>query len=254
MEASRSLAGLLHCFIRLFHIGVSDKHRFKVESTEQVSVRSGPLAKSWSKLGVLIMDEAASSQSPNESYYQLSPFGFLGDSYFTQPQYDCQQYGSQQLGLGIEYPGGVDYTALNSPSSVSTSYQSYQSRDPMDPNLLSAENYQEGAYERTNLGRGGTGSTQLLMGSLAGNPCTPSPPASDTETRTTSKKDASKGAAAEYKSTRQRGRPRLDTRDQSAAEVCFRDIRPLPQFIMVVLQPCNYSCASLWISSSRRGV
>ena len=175
--------------------------------------------------GALTMDKAQSAQSPDEAYYQSSPFGFLDDSYFTQPQYNSQEYRNQQsgssgqLGGGIEYSGGINYTDPISPFSVPANYQPCHSRDPMDPSILSAENYQERAYEHTNSDRGERESTQLYMGFLASKPRTPSPPASNMRTRRTSKKDAPKGAVADDNSNRQRGRPRLDNGDQTAAEV-----------------------------------
>lgn len=173
------------------------------------------------------MDEAESAHSPNEAYNQSSPFGFLGDSYFTRPPYNHQEYrneqvgSSEQLGLGIEYLDGVDYTAPISPFSVPASQQPCHS---MDPNSLSAENYQERAYEYTHSGRVGRGSTQLLMGCLASKPRTPSPPVSNMKSRRSSMKDGPEGAGAEDSSTRQRGRPRLDSRDQTAAEVRFPNL------------------------------
>lgn len=174
------------------------------------------------------MDDAESAQSSNEGYYQLSPFGFLGDSYFTQPQYDYQQYGdhhigsSGQLGLGLEYSGGVNCTNPISPFPLPTSYQPYQSRDPMEPDLLSAEKYQEGTHTDANLGQREGRSTQLYGGFLASSPHkadTPSPRTTNMKARRTSVRDASKSVAAEDNSTHHRGRPRLDTRDQTAAEV-----------------------------------
>lgn len=173
------------------------------------------------------MDEAESAQSPNEAYYQLSPFGFLNDSYFTQPQYNpyaSQQAGtSARLGLGTEYSGAAHFTAPIAPFQVPAGYQTYQPREPMDPNLLSAESYQENTYENMNPGRRQGGSTQLYGGFLASSSShgggASSPPATNMRTRRTSKKENPKGSATEESSVRQRGRPRLDTRDQTAAEV-----------------------------------
>lgn len=173
------------------------------------------------------MDETEPAQSPNEEYYQLSPLGFLGDSYFIQPNDEYQQRefsqfgGSVHLGLDVQYPGGVDYTATTSPFSLPANYQPYQSQHSMDLNVLSADNYREGVHAITNWNRQDEGGTQLYGGSVASSHRrrTPSPLQRNTRTRKNSRKDGSRGMPVEENSSRQRGRPRMDTRDQTAAEV-----------------------------------
>lgn len=191
-----------------------------------------------SNQGALVMDEAESAQTPYEDYYQSSPLGFLNDSYFTQSQDDYQQYGHHQIGNPGQFGLGIEYTTPVSPFSVSASHQLGQRQDQMDPNLLSAEMYQERTEEHTNPEREGTENTQLYMGFLASNPRTPSPMASVVKSRRAPKKNPQKSAAAEDKSTRQRGRPRLVNHDQNAAEVCFSTMKPPPLVVDLLLLGC----------------
>lgn len=176
------------------------------------------------------MDETEPGQSPNEAYYRLSPLSFLNDSYFIQPDYENQQHGFSHIGgvvqpgPGIEYPGGIDYTASGSPFSLPTNYQPYQLQHPMDLNVLSVDNYREGVHAGTNINRQNEGGTQLYGGFLTNRTRTPSPLRRNMRTRQNSRKDGSSGMPLEENSTRQRGRPRLDTRDQTAAEVRPSDL------------------------------
>jgi len=168
------------------------------------------------------MDEAESSQE----YYQFDALDFLDDSCFIQSECDAQ-YGNQR----VENFGGtvtrITQWCGQGPTTpvpqytAPVNYQHYQLQDPMDLNFLSAENYQEGNYGQASSGRRTRGSTQLYGGLLASSPpraSTRSPPATMRATRP-SKKDAPTNAITEENGTRQRGRARLNTRDQTAAEV-----------------------------------
>lgn len=108
----------------------------------------------------------------------------------------------------------------------------------MEPNLLSAEKYQERTEGHTNPEREGRESTQLYMGFLASNPRTPSPMASVVKSRRAPKTSLQKSATAEDRSTRQRGRPRLVNHDQNAAEVCFSTVKPPPLVVDLLLLGC----------------
>lgn len=93
----------------------------------------------------------------------------------------------------------------------------------MDLGVLSAENYQERAYSQMQTAEGGE-NNQLYGGLLVNHEESSSGPVSRKrmKTRDSSKKVTSTNASADEVS-HQRGRPRLDTRDRNAAEVCFAD-------------------------------
>ena len=158
-----------------------------------------------------------------DGYYEFNSLNCLNDFHFIQPESNSQHRHQQlqnftQAGVGIEGLSAVPQTAT-----LPTSHQPYHDYDSMDLNLLSAENYHNATYEETSSRRHGSGSeeTQLYGGLLVRSPfrdATPSSPQKPT-TRRSSKKDASKSTGAEDSNSRPRGRPRLDTRDQSAAEV-----------------------------------
>lgn len=175
------------------------------------------------------MDDAKSARrrGNNEDYYQYSPLGIFSDSHFTHPlPYNEEQNvnsaraGSIGFGINIDSQGPTNYAGYQ--------YQSYQSQAPtsMDLDILSAENYHESPYSRGIPSRRVSGSTQVYGGLLVDKPCdvkVPSPPAGMKSRRST-KKEASKSASADETGTRQRGRPRLDNRDQTATEVSLHSI------------------------------
>ena len=171
--------------------------------------------------------EAESARGGNNEYYELSPLGFLGDSYFTQsPYYSNNPNENAQGGLGLETP--PNYTGPAPQIVEPTGYSPFYQQNPMDLEVLSAENYQR---DYAQVGSTQRGRVQApLFGITANNslrPNTPSPPAGTRARR--SRKESLKGTSAdEANSARQRGRPRLDTKDQTAAEVCI-----LPYFGMI---------------------
>ena len=166
------------------------------------------------------MDDAESARRErHDEYYRYSPLGIFNDSYFTHPvpyneeqDVTLAQAGSTGFGMNIDSQCAANYVG----------YQPYQTQVtvPMDLELLSAENYQEGPYDRELQSQHVSG-TQVYGGLLVGSPVeakAPSPPAT-TKTRKSSMKETSKSSKADEHITRQRGRPRLDNRDQTAAEV-----------------------------------
>ncbi len=167
---------------------------------------------------------SARGRGGNDAYYEYSPLGIFNDSYFTQPlQYNHEQNVNfvqpGDPGFVVDPLGPANYPAYY------PAYLPYQSQAPalMDLDLLSAENYQEVPYDQGFSGQRDNGSIQLFGGLLASSTHetkVPSSPASMT-TRRSSKKATPKGAGADETATRQRGRPRLDNRDQTAAEVCL---------------------------------
>ena len=171
------------------------------------------------------MENAESSCSKYNEYYRFSPLGFLNDSYFTRidpnAQYESQGFGNlEQNELGIAPWGGSESAPVPQCPAL-PSNQPYQLLDPMDLDVLSAENYHEGAYGRVNSSKDEGLGTQLYGGLLANDgrqAATPDPPP-HTRSRRSSKKDASKNANTVEDNPRPRGRPRLDTRDQTAAQV-----------------------------------
>lgn len=164
--------------------------------------------------------EAESAGGGNDEYYECSPLGFLGDSYFTQPPYYSNNPNENaQSGLGLE--PSPNYTGSAPPIAEPTGYSPYYPQTPMDLDVLSAENYQRDYAPVSSMRRGRE--HVPLFGITADSRLrniTPSPPAGTRARR--SRKESLKGTSAdEANSARQRGRPRLDTKDQTAAEVCI---------------------------------
>lgn len=162
--------------------------------------------------------EAESARRGNNEYYEFSPLGFLGDSYFTQrPYYSNNPNENAQAGLGLN--SSANYTAPAPQVVEPSSYSPYYPQTPMDLDVLSADTYQREYAQVSSMQRGREHAP--LFGITADDrlrTITPSPPAS-TRTRR-SRKESLKGTSAdEANSARQRGRPRLDTKDQTAAEV-----------------------------------
>ena len=164
--------------------------------------------------------EAESARRGNDEYYEFSPLGFLGDSYFTQsPYYSNNPSETARVGLGLE--PSQNYTVPVSQIVEPTGYSSYYSQTPMDLDVLSADTYQRDYAQVSSIQRGREHAP--LFGITADNRLrtnTPSPPAGTKIRR--SRKESLKGTSADEANTaRQRGRPRLDTKDQTAAEVCI---------------------------------
>ena len=164
--------------------------------------------------------EAESARRGNDEYYEFSPLGFLGDSYFTQsPYYSNNPNETARVGLGLE--PSHNYTVPVSQIVEPTGYSSYYSQTPMDLDVLSADNYQRDYAPVSSIQRGREHAP--LFGITADNRLrtnTPSPPAGTKIRRP--RKESLKGTSADEANTaRQRGRPRLDTKDQTAAEVCI---------------------------------
>ena len=171
------------------------------------------------KQRLLQMNEALSARGRggNDEYYEYSPLGIFYDSYFTQPM----QYNYAQPG----HPVVVDPPRPANRPAYCPDYLPYQSQAPapMDLDLLSAENYQEVPYDHRFSEQHDSGSVQMYGGFLASSTHETKVPSSPTSmtTRRSSKKDIPKGVSADETATRQRGRPRLDNRDQTASEVCL---------------------------------
>lgn len=96
----------------------------------------------------------------------------------------------------------------------------------MDSDILSAENYYDGVFGGRASIEGQGNDSQWLGGLLANRTITQSPVKKNgldgMRTRQPSRKDSTKSTGADDSSgVRQRGRPRLDTRDHTAAEVCL---------------------------------
>ena len=164
--------------------------------------------------------EAESARRGNDEYYEFSPLGFLGDSYFTQsPYYSNNPNENAQVGLGLE--PSPSYTVPASRIVEPSTYSHYYSHTPMDLDVLSAENYPRDYAQVSSVQRGREHAP--LFGITPDNRLrtnTPSPPAGTRSRR--SRKESLKGTSADEANTaRQRGRPRLDTKDQTAAEVCI---------------------------------
>lgn len=171
-----------------------------------------------------VMDRGREAESArtrrNDDYYEFSPLGFLGDSYFTQsPYYSNNPIENAQVGLGLE--PSPNYTDPAPQLVKPTGYSPYYPQTPMDLDVLSAENYQRDYAQVSSAQRGREHAP--LFGITADNrlrTSTPSPPAGTRARR--SRKESLKGTSAdEANSARQRGRPRLDTKDQTAADVCI---------------------------------
>jgi len=159
------------------------------------------------------MDSRESASRSNDEYYSYSPLGIFSDSYFTNPvQYDERNTSFPPVGLRTE--------GFGASVPQQGDYQPYQTQTPMDLHLLSAERYQEGIYPHRSPRARGSGSIELYGGLLAMSPneIEPTSPPMNMKPRR-SKKETSKSTSADESGTRQRGRPRLDTRDQTAAEV-----------------------------------
>ena len=160
------------------------------------------------------------SKRRNEEYYEFSPLGFLGDSYFTQsPFYSNDPNESAQIGLGPE--PSSNYTAPAPHVVEHTGYSPFYPQTEMDLDVLSAENYHPTEYAQANAVQRGRDPAPLFgITDSRLRTVTPSPPAGTRARRP--RKESLKGASAdEANSARQRGRPRLDTKDQTAAEVCI---------------------------------
>lgn len=172
------------------------------------------------------MNEALSARGRggNDEYYEYSPRGIFYDSYFTQPvQYNHEQivnYAQTGHPAVVVDPPRPAYCPAYCPA-----YLPYQSQAPapMDLDLLSAENYQEVPYNQRFSEQHDSGSVQMYGGFLASTTHETKVPSSPTSmtTRRSSKKGTPKGVSADETATRQRGRPRLDNRDQTASEVCL---------------------------------
>ncbi|KAL2039285.1 hypothetical protein N7G274_007953 [Stereocaulon virgatum] len=167
------------------------------------------------------MDDAESARrgGNNDECYQYSPLGIFNDSYFTQPlpfnddqNVNFAQGSLSQFGMNADSQGATNYAG----------YEPYQiqASKSMDLNVLSAEDYREGPYSRDLPSSRVSGSTQVYGGLLVENSSdvkSRSPPADITIRRST-RKEVSKSTSADETGTRQRGRPRLDNRDQTATE------------------------------------
>ena len=176
------------------------------------------------KLRLLQMNEALSASGRgNDAYYQYNALGIFYDSHVTQPvQYTYEQNVNFVLPghsrFVVETPGPADRPAY------CPTYLPYQSRAPtlMDPDLLSAENYQEVPYDQGFSEQHDSSTVQTYGGFLAR--VTPETQVASSTTnmatRRSSRRGVTKSATAEETATRQRGRPRLDNRDQTAGEVC----------------------------------
>ena len=169
--------------------------------------------------------EAESAGGGNDEYYEFSPLGFLEDSYFTQSPYYSNNPNetdeNAQTRLGLEPSPNYNYTGPAPQVAEPTGYSPYYPQTPMDLDILSAESYQREYAQVSSIQRGRE--HVPLFGITAEKrlrTITPSPPAGTRARR--SRKESWKGTSAdEANSARQRGRPRLDTKDQSAAEVCI---------------------------------
>ena len=93
----------------------------------------------------------------------------------------------------------------------------------MNLNVLSAERFEEGQYGQRRSIEQGRGGSVLWGGLLASGETEDDGSSSPTEIRprVLPKDNSSKPGSGEENGTRQRGRPRLDTRDKTAAEVGF---------------------------------
>ena len=178
------------------------------------------------KQRLLQMNEAlsANGRGVNDAYYEYSPLGIFYDSNFTQPV----QYTHEQ-NVNLVLPGHPGFV-VETPSPANRpahwpAYLPYQSRAPalMDLDLLSAENYQEVPYDQGFPEQHDSNTIQTYGGFLArGTPETQVPSSTTNLTiRRSGRKGIIKSASAEETATRQRGRPRLDNRDQTAGEVCL---------------------------------
>ena len=221
--------------------------RYTVAATKEVSVspslprvREGVIERDWTTLTLnqkcevlisnrkrpeFVMDrkrEAESAKRGNEEYYGFSPLGFMGDSYFTQtPYYANNSNETARVGIGFEpstnYPGPAPQVVQP------TGYPPYYPQTPMDLDVLSAENYQtQRDYAQVSSMQQRGREHAPMFGITADNrtrTITPSPPAG-TRARRSRKESLKTTSADEANSARQRGRPRLETKDQTAAEVC----------------------------------
>jgi hypothetical protein len=170
------------------------------------------------------MEDEESARRRNRGYYGYSPLEIFSDSYFTHPlHHDEQSTNFEPENLGIEDFGATNFASSTGSVAQQTDYhQPYQSQTPMDLDLLSAENYHEGVYPQSSSRARSSGSIELYGGLLATSPEVTEPTSPPTTMKTRrSKKEAS---SADESGTRQRGRPRLDTRDQTAAEVFFLNL------------------------------
>lgn len=90
----------------------------------------------------------------------------------------------------------------------------------MDLAILSAENYYDGAFSEGKSMENNDASDQWLGGLLAHRIANPIP----SKKKQQKNENPNTSGANESTGMRQRGRPRLNTRDQTAAEVCFYTI------------------------------
>ena len=88
-------------------------------------------------------------------------------------------------------------------------------------NVLNAEEFDEGQYQQRKSIEQETGGSMLWGGLLAANETEDKQDSSPigTKSRRSTRKDSSKDGSGEDNGARQRGRPRMNTRDKTAAEV-----------------------------------
>ncbi|CAD6593266.1 MAG: hypothetical protein ASARMPREDX12_006966 [Alectoria sarmentosa] len=172
--------------------------------------------------------ESASGGNENDEYYEFTPLGFLEDSYFTQSPYHNYDYNysnhsneNAQIGLGHDPSPNFNYPPSAPQTVEPTGHSPYYPQTPMDLDVLSADNYQRDYAPVSSMQRMQRGREPApLFGITADNrlrTISPSPPTGTRARR--SRKESLKGTSVdEASSARQRGRPRLDTKDQTAAE------------------------------------
>ncbi|KAL6713794.1 hypothetical protein ACLMJK_008286 [Lecanora helva] len=166
------------------------------------------------------MEEAEPGANEYDEYYQFSPLGFLNDSFFTQAESSAQHRAQQSEtpglgGLENAHWRGVDSVSI--PRFSADSIQPYQLQDSMDLDLLAAENFQEAGYGQAGLTQDDRAVSQLPLGVLSDSTVTHDP-SSNRKSRRSSKKEISKHPNTGEDNVRPRGRPRLDTKDQNAAD------------------------------------
>ena len=153
----------------------------------------------------------------DERYYESNPLSFLNDFHFIESE-NNSRYRQQQFQNFIQARGEIEgLSTVPQSTTLRTGHQPCQACNSMDLNLLSAESYHDIPYGETRSGRQENENAQLY-GGLVAKDASPSPPPK-TRTRRSLRKDASKNTSTEDNNSRPRGRPRLDTRDQTAAEV-----------------------------------
>lgn len=194
--------------------------------------------------------ESASGGNENDEYYEFTPLGFLGDSFFTQSPYQNYNYNysnhsneNAQIGLGHDPSPILNYPPSAPQTVEPTGHSPYYPQTPMDLDVLSADNYQRDYAPVSSMQRMQRGREPApLFGITADNrlrTISPSPPAGTRARR--SRKESLKGTSVdEASSARQRGRPRLDTKDQTAAEVCILSCFGMISCILLPLQGLHH--------------